>query len=143
MATVVDDLRHKHNSNMVECNTSPEAESKERAATKMESEISEKHAGKRPSEIDFNDDDLLITVIVKNRDMGSCHESASWSVSSKAKLRMLKSPKKGSRLLIQTTDGLGTGWKADGFDTKDCVVLVDSHRRHNFKRCCAVSKSKE
>jgi hypothetical protein len=69
----------------------------------MESEISEKHARKRPSEIDFNDDDLLITVIVKNRDMGSCHESALWSVSSKAKLMMLKSPKKGSRLLIQTT----------------------------------------
>jgi hypothetical protein len=102
-SSIVADLRHKHNSNMVECNTSAEAESKERTATKMESEISEKHARKRPSEIDFNDDDLLITVIVKNRDMGSCHESALWSVSSKAKLMMLKSPKKGSRLLIQTT----------------------------------------
>lgn len=102
------ELCHTCNSaTVVECNTSPEAQSQEKSAIKSNSESWGKGAKKGPS-VMYNDDDLLITVIVKSRDMGSFHRSTSQSLSSKGNFRMLKSSKKGNRLLIQTARKGGT-----------------------------------
>ncbi|KAL6658706.1 hypothetical protein ACP70R_002746 [Stipagrostis hirtigluma subsp. patula] len=100
--------RHECNATMAKCNSCLESQSHERIATKRKSESWEKHPKEKPSEMNFNDDDLLITAIVKNRDISSCHKSASRQVSSKAKFMNLKNSKKGGRLLIQTAGKDGT-----------------------------------
>ncbi|XP_066380311.1 increased DNA methylation 1-like isoform X2 [Miscanthus floridulus] len=91
----------KHNATVVECSTSLEAQSHKEPTIASKSEIFEKQAKKRPFEMHFNDDDLLITAIVKKRDISSCQKNELRLVSSNAKFRKLKSSKKDSRLLIR------------------------------------------
>jgi hypothetical protein len=91
----------KHNATVVECSTSLEAQSHNETTIASKSEIFEKQAKKRPFEMHFNDDDLLITAIVKKRDISSCQKYELRLVSSNPKFRMLKSSKKDSRLLIR------------------------------------------
>jgi hypothetical protein len=91
----------KHNATMVECSTSLEAQSHKEPTIASKSKIFEKQAKKRPFEMHFNDDDLLIAAIVKKRDISSCRKNELRLVSSKAKFRKLKSSKKDSRLLIR------------------------------------------
>ncbi|CAD6342779.1 unnamed protein product [Miscanthus lutarioriparius] len=56
----------KHNATVVECSTSLEAQSHKEPTIASKSEIFEKQAKKRPFEMHFNDDDLLITAICRN-----------------------------------------------------------------------------
>jgi hypothetical protein len=75
---------------------------------KRNPEGSSKHAKKRPRELRINDDDLLITAIVKNRDVASYHKFAASSVLSGAKYKKLKSQKRGTKLLARTSGKGGT-----------------------------------
>ncbi|WVZ95561.1 hypothetical protein U9M48_041308 [Paspalum notatum var. saurae] len=98
-------LCHKLDATMVECSSSLEAQSHKEPAITSKSEIFKKQEKKRPFEMNFNDDDLLVTAIVKKRD---CQKYASRLVSANAKFRKIKSSKKYSRLLIQTKRKGGT-----------------------------------
>ncbi|WVZ95562.1 hypothetical protein U9M48_041308 [Paspalum notatum var. saurae] len=67
-------LCHKLDATMVECSSSLEAQSHKEPAITSKSEIFKKQEKKRPFEMNFNDDDLLVTAIVKKRD---CQKYAS------------------------------------------------------------------
>lgn len=94
-------LCQKHNTTVMECSTSLEAQNHKESTISSKSEIFEKQAKKRHLEMHFNDDDLLITAIVKKRDISSCQKHELRLISSNAKFRKLKSSKKDSRLLIR------------------------------------------
>ncbi|PWZ12233.1 Increased DNA methylation 1 [Zea mays] len=70
----------------------------ERGTAKMKTKDWLKYMKKRPRELRINDEDLLMTAIVKNKDLGICHKFASGSSAAK-KFKKLKSHKKGNKLL--------------------------------------------
>lgn len=70
----------------------------ERGTAKMKTKDWLKYMKKRPRELRINDEDLLMTAIVKNKDLGTCHKFASGSSAAK-KFKKLKSHKKGNKLL--------------------------------------------
>ena len=57
-----------------------------------------KYMKKRPRELRINDEDLLITAIVKNKDLDTCHKFAS-GFSAAKKFKKLKSHKKVNKLI--------------------------------------------
>ncbi|GJN25928.1 hypothetical protein PR202_gb13814 [Eleusine coracana subsp. coracana] len=67
----------------------------------------EKLVKKRPRELRINDDDLLITAIVKKKDLGSCHKFAA-GFSGAKKSKKHKNQKRGNKLLVKTTGKTGT-----------------------------------
>lgn len=69
----------------------------ERGTAKMKTKDWLKYMKKRPRELRINDEDLLMTAIVKNKDLGTCHKFASGSSAAK-KFKKLKSHKKGNKL---------------------------------------------
>ncbi|KAJ1266801.1 hypothetical protein BS78_07G006100 [Paspalum vaginatum] len=99
---------HKLNATMVECSSSLETQSHKELAITSKSEIFKKQARERPFEMNFNDDDLLVTAIVKKRDISFCQKYASRLVSVNVKCRKLKSSNKYNKLLIQTARKGGT-----------------------------------
>ncbi|KAM3391846.1 hypothetical protein ACQJBY_013147 [Aegilops geniculata] len=68
-------------------------------AAKRKPEGCDKHIKKRPLELRIHDDDLLITAIVKNRDVDSYNKFAASSDFSVAKYKKLKGQKRASKLL--------------------------------------------
>ncbi|KAF0899588.1 hypothetical protein E2562_020780, partial [Oryza meyeriana var. granulata] len=66
----------KRDATMLECTMPLEAKGTKKFGIKRKSENWEKHAKERPSEMHYNDDDLLITAIVKNKDISSFQKSA-------------------------------------------------------------------
>lgn len=67
----------------------------------------EKYVKKRPRELRINDDDLLITAIVKNKDLGSCHKFAA-GFSGVKKSKKHKKQKRGNKILFKATGKTGT-----------------------------------
>ncbi|VAH55085.1 unnamed protein product [Triticum turgidum subsp. durum] len=68
-------------------------------AAKRKPEGCDKHIKKRPLELRIHDDDLLITAIVKNRDVDSYNKFAASSDFSVAKYKKLKGQKRATKLL--------------------------------------------
>ncbi|TKW23692.1 hypothetical protein SEVIR_3G003400v4 [Setaria viridis] len=71
------------------------------ATTKMKPKGWEKYMKKRPRELRISDEDLLITAIVKNKDLVSCHKFAAGFPGAK-KFKKLKNHKKCNKLLSKT-----------------------------------------
>uniref|UniRef100_A0A453DLE0 PHD-type domain-containing protein n=1 Tax=Aegilops tauschii subsp. strangulata TaxID=200361 RepID=A0A453DLE0_AEGTS len=68
-------------------------------AAKRKPQGCDKHIKKRPLELRIHDDDLLITAIVKNRDVDSYNKFAASSDFSVAKYKKLKGQKRATKLL--------------------------------------------
>ncbi|KAF0895606.1 hypothetical protein E2562_013914 [Oryza meyeriana var. granulata] len=97
-------LSYESNAAILKTDLSQEPLTCKTVAAKRKPHAWEKYAKKRPRVLRINDDDLLITAMVKNRDLGSCHKFASDSVFLDAKkFTKFKNPKKCGRLLARTS----------------------------------------
>uniref|UniRef100_J3M300 PHD-type domain-containing protein n=2 Tax=Oryza brachyantha TaxID=4533 RepID=J3M300_ORYBR len=97
-------LSYKSNAAVLKTNLSQELLTCKTIAAKRKPQVWEKYAKKRPRVLRINDDDLLITAMVKNRDLGSCHSFSADSVFLDGKkFTKFKSPKKCGRLLARTS----------------------------------------
>ncbi|CAM0901438.1 unnamed protein product [Alopecurus aequalis] len=102
------ELSRESNAAFLKTDLSHESEICKTTTAKRKPEGCDTYAKKRPHELRINDDDLLITAIVKNRDVASYHKFAASSFFSVAKYKKLKSHKKGNKLLARTSGKGGT-----------------------------------
>ncbi|XP_062184721.1 increased DNA methylation 1-like isoform X2 [Phragmites australis] len=105
--TVPVELSHECNAAVLETDLTLEFQTCKEIATKSKPKGWEKYVKKRPRELLINDDDLLITAIIKNKDLGSRHKFAA-GFSGAKKFKKLKSQKKGNKLLLRTAGKAGT-----------------------------------
>jgi hypothetical protein len=101
------ELSHECNATVLETDLTHESQTCNTITAKWIPKASEKYVKKRPHELRINDDDLLITAIVKNRDLGSCHKFAA-GFSGAKKSKKHKKQKRGNNLLFKTTGKTGT-----------------------------------
>uniref|UniRef100_A0A0E0DKH3 PHD-type domain-containing protein n=1 Tax=Oryza meridionalis TaxID=40149 RepID=A0A0E0DKH3_9ORYZ len=95
-------LSYESNAAVLKTDLSQESPTCKAVAAKRKPQAWEKYAKKRPRVLRINDDDLLITAMVKNRDLGSCHKFAADSIFLDAKkFTKFKSSKKCGRLLAR------------------------------------------
>ncbi|KAL6651714.1 hypothetical protein ACP70R_010639 [Stipagrostis hirtigluma subsp. patula] len=101
--TVPAELSHESNSTVLETDLTPESQTCKTVTVKRKLNGWEKYVKKRPRELRINDDDLLMTAIVKNKDL-----VFATGFSDAKKFKKLKSPKRGNKLLLRTTGKAGT-----------------------------------
>ncbi|KAG8066838.1 hypothetical protein GUJ93_ZPchr0004g38886 [Zizania palustris] len=101
--SVLIDLSHESNAAVLKTDLSHESQTFKTVTAKRKPQAWEKYAKKRPRVLRINDDDLLITAMVKNRDLSSCHNFAVDSVVLDSKRFTKLVPKKGGRLLARTS----------------------------------------
>uniref|UniRef100_A0A0E0KX85 PHD-type domain-containing protein n=1 Tax=Oryza punctata TaxID=4537 RepID=A0A0E0KX85_ORYPU len=95
-------LSYESNATVLKTDLSQESLMCKAVAAKRKPQAWEKYAKKRPRVLRINDDDLLITAMVKNRDLGSCQKFAADSIFLDAKkFTKFKSSKKCGRLLAR------------------------------------------
>ncbi|KAJ1273613.1 hypothetical protein BS78_06G295400 [Paspalum vaginatum] len=98
--TVPAELSHECRAAVLETCLARDSQACKTVTPKMKPKGWEKYMKKRPRELRINDEDLLITAIVKNKDLVSCHKFAAGF--SGAKIKKLKSHTKGNKLLFKT-----------------------------------------
>uniref|UniRef100_A0A0D9WBK2 PHD-type domain-containing protein n=1 Tax=Leersia perrieri TaxID=77586 RepID=A0A0D9WBK2_9ORYZ len=97
-------LSYKSTAAVVKTDLPQESKTCKTVAAKRKPQAWDKYAKKRPRVLRINDDDLLITAMVKNSDLGSCHKFSADSVFLDAKkFKKFKNPKKCGRLLARTS----------------------------------------
>ncbi|XP_062227265.1 increased DNA methylation 1-like isoform X2 [Phragmites australis] len=98
---------HECNAAVLETDQTCESQTCKTVTAKRKLKGWEKYVKKRPRELRINDDDLLITAIVKNKDLVSCHKFVA-GFSDAKKFKKLKCQKRGNKLLLRTTGKAGT-----------------------------------
>ncbi|KAG0528275.1 hypothetical protein BDA96_06G304600 [Sorghum bicolor] len=96
--TVPVELSHESSADVLGTYLACDSQICKRGTAKMKPKGWLKYMKKRPRELRINDEDLLITAIVKNKDLGTCHKFAS-GFSAAKKFKKLKSHKKGNKLI--------------------------------------------
>ncbi|WVZ87819.1 hypothetical protein U9M48_034395 [Paspalum notatum var. saurae] len=99
--TVPAELSHECRAAVLETCLTRDSQTCKTVTPKMKPKGWEKYMKKRPRELRINDEDLLITAIVKNKDLVSCHKFAAGCSGAK-KIKKLKSHTKGNKLLLKT-----------------------------------------
>ncbi|CAL5070956.1 unnamed protein product [Urochloa decumbens] len=99
--TVPAELSHECSAAVLQTDPTRDSKICQTATAKIKPKGWEKYMKKRPRELRISDDDLLITAIVKNKDLVSCHKFVA-GFSGAKKFKKLKSHKKCNKLLSKT-----------------------------------------
>lgn len=96
-------VKSSHECSAAVLETDPTCDSRicKTATAEMKPKGWEKYMKKRPRELRINDEDLLMTAVVKNKDLVCCHKFAA-GFSGAKKFKKLKSHKKCNKLLLKT-----------------------------------------
>jgi hypothetical protein len=100
-STVPAKLFHECSATALETDPTRDFKTCKTATAKMKPKGWEKYMKKRPRELRISDEDLLITAIVKNKDLVSCHKFPADFPGAK-KFKKLKNHKKCNKLLFKT-----------------------------------------
>ncbi|KAF8660041.1 hypothetical protein HU200_058127 [Digitaria exilis] len=92
---------HEHSAAVLETDPTCDSRTCKTATAKMKPKGREKYMKKRPRELRISDEDLLMTAVVKNKDLVCCHKFAA-GFSGAKNFKKLKSHKKCNKLQLKT-----------------------------------------
>nr|CAB3486282.1 unnamed protein product [Digitaria exilis] len=98
---VLAESSHEHSAAVLETDPTCDSRTCKTATAKMKPKGWEKYMKKRPRELRISDEDLLMTAVVKNKDLVCCHKFAA-GFSGAKNFKKLKSHKKCNKLQLKT-----------------------------------------